>query len=248
MNQKGFVPLVITIAALAIAAGVGGFLAFRGEKGTAAPQFIQADFIDLSKVFAISKFRSGSGHDFSRGSGETCRSMKHYFNVQRPEGVEQLISENKGIPPQPDGKTDIPIYSPVDGKIVSIESEQISIGKQVYIRSNPYPDFTVRLFHIYLLPDVKKGAKVRAGQKIGVIGQYQNTDIAIMQGRKFVSYFEVMSDNIFAKYQALGVKNRNELIISKAERDVNPLRCNGEWFAKNYDNDPNSNNFIYLKH
>ncbi|MBI2450459.1 MAG: hypothetical protein HYV47_02910 [Candidatus Nealsonbacteria bacterium] len=255
MNQKaipaskqGFIPLVIVIAVLGVAAGVGGFLAFRGEKVTAAPQFIQADFIDLAKVFAISKFRSGSGHDFSQGSGETCRSMKHYFNVLRPEGVEQLINKNKGIPPGPDGQTDIPIYSPVDGKIIGVESERMPIGEQIYIKPDFYSGFTVRLFHIYLLPDIKKGAKIKAGQKIGVIGQYQNTDIAIMQGRKFISYFEVMPDNIFAKYQALGVKNRSELIISKAERDANPLQCNGEQFAKNYDSDPNSGNFIYLKH
>src|SRR3990167_11035872 len=86
------------------------------------PQFIQADFIDLEKVASISKFRSGSGHDFSKGSGETCRSMKHYFNVPRPEWIGQLISKNGGIAPEPDGKTDISIYSPVDGKIISIES------------------------------------------------------------------------------------------------------------------------------
>ena len=45
-------------------------------------QFIQADFIDLEKIVAISKFRSGSGHDFSQETDETCRSMKHYYNVQ----------------------------------------------------------------------------------------------------------------------------------------------------------------------
>lgn len=249
-GRQGFAPLIIiVIATLVIGAGVVWFLRFRSEGGlssrAAVPQFIQADFIDLSKISAISKFRSGSGHDFSRGSGETCRSMKHYFNVQRPESAEELINKNRGIPPKPDGKTDIPIYSPVDGKIISIESDQF--GEQFYIRPDSHPNFTVRLFHIYPLSDIKKGIKVKAGQKIGVIGQYQNTDIAITKGwTNYFSYFEVMPDDIFAKYQALGIKNRDELIISKADRDANPLQCNGEWFTKNYDSDPNSGNFVYL--
>ena len=215
---------------------------------TALPKFIQADFIDLEKIAAISKFRSGSGHDFSRGSGETCRSMKHYFNVWRTEQAEQLINQNKGFPPPPDGKTDIPIYSPVDGKIIDIASEQVDIGQQLYIRPEAYPAFTVRLFHVYPSSNIKNGMQVTAGQKIGVIGQYQNTDVAITKNRNtYLSYFEVMPDNLFAKYQALGIGDRSELIITKAERDADPLQCNGEWFAKNYDSDPNFKNFVYLK-
>ena len=250
MNQKGFAPLiVIVISTLVIGAGVGGFLIFRGEKElssqSAAPQFIQSDFIDLSRISSISKFRSGSGHDFSKGSGETCRSMKHYFNVPRPEWIGQLISKNNGVAPEPDGKTDISIYSPVSGKIISIEPDQF--GEQIYIRPDFNTNFTIRLFHIYPPSDIKKGVKVKAGQKIGVIGQYQNTDIAITKGwTNYVSYFEVMPDNIFSKYQALGVKSRQELIISKEERDASPLECNGEWFANYYDSDPNSGNFVYL--
>ena len=42
------------------------------------PQFMEADYIDLSRITQISKFRSAAGHDFS-DSFESCRSMKHYF-------------------------------------------------------------------------------------------------------------------------------------------------------------------------
>ena len=273
-KESGFVPIIaiIIITLIVGAAGVGGFLTFQdkttfisqeivpeksvivNEDAIVAPaiqsqdsKFIQADFIDLSYINAISKFRSGSGHDFSQGSGETCRSMKHYFNVRRTPEVEQLISHNKGIPPVPDGKTDISIYSPVDGTIINIESDQIDIGKQIYIRPDTQPKFWVRLFHIYPLSGIKRGSQVKAGQPIGVIGQYQNTDIAINKGRgNYISYFEVMPDNIFAKYQTLGIKSRKDLIISKEERDANPLQCNGEWFSKNYDSDPSFGNFVYL--
>lgn len=213
------------------------------------PQFIQADFIDLDKIMAISKFRSGSGHDFSSG-GETCRSMKHYFNVQNTAEGERLRSINNGMPPAPDGKTDIKIYSPVDGKITIIQSDQMPIGEQIYIEPKSAPNYTVRLFHIYKLDGVKEGKTVKAGEQIGSIGQYQNTDIAIesKQGFKpnFISYFEVMPDSIFANYLARGIKDRSELIITKEYRDTNPLQCNGERFAINYDSDQSSDNFVFL--
>ncbi len=213
-------------------------------------QFIQADFIDLDKIVAISKFRSGSGHDFSNGGDETCRSMKHYFNVQHSTEGERLRAQNNGMPPGPDGKADIKIYSPVDGKITSIKSEQDPVGEQIYIAPENAPDYTVRLFHIYKLDGIKKGSTVRAGEQIGSIGQYQNTDIAVQKETGFrpqyISYFEVMPDTIFANYLARGVKSRDELILTKEYRDANPLKCNGEQFAQNYDSDPNSGNLIYL--
>lgn len=201
------------------------------------PKIIQADWIDLKRIGSISKFRSGSGHDFS-GNGETCRSMKHYFNT--PDTREKMLSYDRGngIPPKPDGVSDISIYSPVDGKITAVESEQMPIGEQVYIRSKSHPDYTVRLFHIYLESDIKDGSEVSAGQKIGVISQYQNTDIAITVGefsRNYVSYFDVMPDEIFSKYQAAGIMNRGQLIITKEYRDAHPLECLSERFAKNYD-------------
>lgn len=209
------------------------------------PQFIQADFIDLDKIMSISKFRSGSGHDFSQGSGEKCRSMKHYFNVQNTQEGERLRSQNNGMPPGPDGKNDISIYSPVDGKISAIQSDQ-TLGEQIYIQPTGYSDIKIRLFHMYKLEGVKNGRAVKAGEKIGVIGQYQNTDIAITRGSDYISYFEVIPDSIFAKYVARGVVDRSELIITKEYRDANPLKCNGEQFAVNYDSDPNSGNLVFL--
>ena len=213
------------------------------------PQFIQADFIDLDKIMTISKFRSDSGHDFA-SSGETCRSMKHYFNVQVSQEGEQLRNQNNGMPPAPDGKTDIKIYSPVDGKIIQIQTDKTPMGEQIYIQPDAYPDYTIRLFHIYKLDGVTKSKKVKAGEQIGNISQYQNTDIAIESNQKFrhdfISYFEVMPDSIFAKYQARGAKDRNEFIITKEYRDAHPLECNGEQFAINNDNNQTSENFVFL--
>ncbi len=223
--------------------------------GTAAddsnpPQFIQADFIDLSKIFAVSKYRSGSGHDFSKGSGESCRSMKHYFNPQESAEKEVAWNANNGIPPMPDGKNDIAIYSPVDGKITKVAEEQTPIGVQVYIRPDSYPDATVRLFHIYLDDGVGKNSIVKAGQKIGNISRYASTDIAINTGSfmkpSFFSYFALMPDGVFANYQARGVKSRDDLILTKEYRDAHPLECKGEQFAQNYDSGASFGNHVYL--
>ncbi|MEK7595329.1 MAG: hypothetical protein AAB443_01905 [Patescibacteria group bacterium] len=210
------------------------------------PKFIQADFIDLDKIYSISKFRSGSGHDFS-GNGETCRSMKHYFNTQDTQ--EKFDSWDGGTPPPPTLGKEIDIFSPVDGEIISVENNQNPIGSQVYIVPNNAQQFKIRLFHIYLLPQLKQGSQVKAGQKIGVISTYQNTDIAISAGflnRTFISYFQVMPDSIFAKYQTRGVGSRNEFIITKEERNSNPLTCKGEQFVGRQNNPERDEDFVRL--
>lgn len=239
-------PLLIFVGIIVFIILANIFIFSQKSGDENVPQFIQADFVDLDKIYSISKFRSGSGHDFS-GNGEECRSMKHYFNTQDTREKMIAFDIGNGIPPKPDGINDVNIYSPVDGKIVSVKSEEMPIGEQIYIRPKNYSDYTIRLFHIYLDPGMKKGSTVSAGQKIGVISQYQNTDIAIMNGgfNNFISYFDVMSDDVFAKYSARGVKSRNDLIISREERDLAPLACDGEKFIREInDNDPQ--NFIFL--
>lgn len=215
------------------------------------PQFITADFIDLNQVATISKFRSGSGHDFS-SHGESCRSMKHYFAPSR-QGSQGSYRPGDPPPPAPDPAIGIPIYSPVDGSIISISEEHTPIGKQIAIRPDKAPSFAVRLFHVYAVTGINSLSRVKAGQRIGTIGEHQGTDIAIqaatLKGDQFVSYFQVMADSVFAGYQARGITNRDQLIISRAERDANPLKCTGnreEQFAINYQSDPNYDGEVYL--
>lgn len=212
------------------------------------PRFIDDDFIDLTKIQSISKYRSGSGHDYSYGSGETCRSLKHYYNTKQTSASNDYKNSHQGLPPGFTKEEAIPIYSPVDGKLVSINSEQVPIGEQLDIRVTQYPKLLVRLFHIYKLPDIREGQTVTAGQPLGYIGQYQNTDIAVFVRRGFTktdyfSYFDLMTDQLFANYQARGVKDRDSLIISRAERDSNPLDCDGERFLGRPDN---PDDFIFL--
>ncbi|HQG47230.1 MAG TPA: hypothetical protein PLG50_16345, partial [bacterium] len=46
-----------------------------------------------------------------------------------------------------------------------------------------------------------------------------------------ISYFEVMSDALFQRYQARGLIRRSDVIISREERDAAPLVCSGESFT-----------------
>lgn len=214
------------------------------------PKFIQADFIDLSKVFSISRFRSGAGHDFSDGSMKSCSSMKHYYG---PQGDAFTHKDSNGLTPPPDGSTDTNIFSPVDGTITQITSERTPIGRQIYIRPDSHPGFTIRLFHIYTVPGIEVNSKVKAGQKIGVIGRWATTDISVEyatktgKGNRFVSYFDVMPDSVFAAYLARGATSRDNFIITQGYREVNPLQCESEQAGGNFINDTRDDNTKQLE-
>jgi hypothetical protein len=58
------------------------------------------------------------------------------------------------------------------------------------------------------------------------------SDIAMSIGPKgggtLLSYFETMTDPVFADYQARGVPSRQAAIITREERDADPVPCVGE--------------------
>ena len=45
------------------------------------------------------------------------------------------------------------------------------------------------------------------------------------EGGTLVSYFERMTDAVFAEYQARGVPSREAAIIPEVERDADPVPC-----------------------
>ena len=55
------------------------------------------------------------------------------------------------------------------------------------------------------------------------------SDIAIQFGSydtgTLYSYFEFMTDALFSQYQARGVSSRQAAIITRAERDADPIAC-----------------------
>ena len=180
------------------------------------PKFVNTNYIELNKIYRISKFRSSEGHDYSDAT-EHCRSMKHYFEPRA--NVDW---------------TTVKIYAPVTGYITRVEQEWT--GTKYEIESDDYPAFRFSVFHVN--PSLQRNIndKVVAGELLGThIGSLTYSDISVIvndpsrQGR-MVSYFDVMTDLIFNEYVVRGISSRADVIISKAKRDMNPLSCNGDTF------------------
>jgi hypothetical protein len=202
----------------------------------ALPQFITHDYIDISKIEAISKFRSGAGHDFTDEYEAPGRSMKNYIQPFAP--YRDPLGTN----------TTLPTYAPTTGTIVSIEPEQHILsdgsfaGYQVDIVPDGYGMFEIRLFHMNLAAGYSVGSHVSAGELLGFadMREANDTDIAVEavvlatptykdlanpftdRGIKLFSPFDLMTDALFGEYLLRGATSRDDFVISKAYRDANP--------------------------
>lgn len=182
------------------------------------PVFIEAHHIDYAKLEKISRFRSASGHDNS-DAFETCRSMKHYF---QPTEL-------------------VPIYSPVSGTVVASSPEN-SFGYQVGIHPTGRDYLNVRIYH--LAAPLTIGASVVAGQQIGTHATLSTSDdvaieLTTTNGMMLISYFDAMPDSLFAQLAKYGITSRGQMIISKAERDADPLKCDAGGGFASLSNIPN---------
>lgn len=174
------------------------------------PQFIETDYINLREIRRLSRFRSAAGHDNS-DDFESCRSMKHYF-----------------VPQDVVDWTNICITAPASGTVHSIFWEEV--GAQLRIRSADYGAICVVVYHVTPCNTLAVGQSVDAGE---AIGRHASTDtvsdievgISTTGGWMNVSYFDVMPDVLFSNYVDRGLTSRTDVIISKEERDADPLTC-----------------------
>lgn len=176
------------------------------------PRVLNANFIDLSRIKRISRFRSTVGHSYVDTSGETCRSMKHYFEPY--DSVDW---------------TTVDIFAPASGTILEIAPDG-AWGSRVVLRPESSAALRVAIFHVTVDSGIVKNSWVEAGQHIGRHASGQTLcDIAVSIGGKeegtLISYFDAMTDEVFAQYQARGVANRQALIITRAQRDADPVPC-----------------------
>jgi hypothetical protein len=180
------------------------------------PEFVGSDYIELDKIYRISKFRSSAGHDYS-DAFEDCRSMKHYFEPR--SDIDWAA---------------VKIYAPVTGTVTRVEQEWA--GAKIEIASEDYPAFRFSIFHINLTVLLTVNDKVNAGDLLGThTGSQTMSDISVIvndptkQGR-MVSYFDVITDDLFIEYFKRGVNTRENMIIPETTRDANPLTCSGDTF------------------
>jgi hypothetical protein len=172
------------------------------------PRVLSANYIDLSKIGRVSRFRSAIGHHYAF-NGEPCRSMKHYFEPKK--AIDWRSVE---------------IYAPATGTITGP-------GDPMGFRPRDLPALSLKLFHVAADPGIVRGTWVEAGQRIGHHA-YAGTmsDIAMSIGAleegRLLSYFETMTDAVFAEYQARGVPSRQAAIITREERDADPVPCENQ--------------------
>jgi hypothetical protein len=207
--RPGVAAAFLLAGALCLALGCRSPVQPEDDDGGVAPPSSSgtatADYIELGRIVRISKFRSGVGHDYS-DDHESCRSMKHYF-----------------VP----GSYPVKIYSPVSGKIIYLTAEWA--GTQVGIEAGSR---TFIIFHVNVFSSIRVGSAVTAGQQIGThVGSQTWSDIAVREGGRLLSYFDVMTDAVFQNYRNRGVGAKSDLIITRAARDAAPLACNGDAFV-----------------
>ena len=171
------------------------------------PQFVNVNYIDLTGIKQISKFRSGAGHDYS-DDVEGCRSMKHYFITPNLSTI---------------------IRSPIAGVVSKLDPE--FVGTQVQVVSDVQPGFIFILFHVGLIKPLSVGEHIAEGQILGTHSSNVTfSDIAVgvntsSNKYRLVSYFDTLTDAAFAPYMARGVASRSQMSFTKAERDANPYEC-----------------------
>ena len=175
------------------------------------PKFVKTNYIDLNKITQISKFRSSAGHDY-HDDKESCRSMKHYFIA-------------------PDSTTTI--KSPVAGVVSRMDDD--FVGKQIHITSDAQQAFDFIIFHVMLAKPLAVGDRIEEGQILGLhAGTMTFSDIAVAVNTptayRLVSYFDTLTDEAFAAFQARGITSRDQMITSKAARDAAPYQCAGQEF------------------
>lgn len=222
-----------------------------------SPPQLSANFVDLSKIEKISKFRSCAGHVTVPQDGrESKRSMKHYFEV-KPE-----FSKNQAVE----------IYAPFDGYVSTIRSEPgEGLEGEIWIvpkRKLPIlPPFGVWQFsvqHIDTRKDLRQGSEVKAGELIGyaAFSESRIPTFDIVYGKMafpptpkkidnwnspfadLESVFNHMSETVLAQYKQKGL-SKEGIILSKETRDQSPCiyRDEGPYF----ENRDDASNWVELQ-
>jgi len=224
------------------------------SKGT--PKFIDNDFVESEKIEYVKRFRSGLGMECS-DDFESCRCMTHLFVPFERHMLDRYVK----------------VFSPVDGFISSIH--QLTVEKpdgsggyvekdllvRVGIRPSDFPAFSIIVDCIDIRDtNTSIGKKVSAGGHIGYVcvnypwtltkvpGPQITIEVNTPKGLMKLSYFDVITDNVFNNYKTRGANSPEEFIIHKEERDSDPLTCvdDNEKLISWVNEKGNIDNWVYL--
>ena len=208
------------------------------------------NFTELNNFSRMSKLRSGVGHDYTGWTsehdptGKNCKSMKHYFI---PKGVPRQNSLYATTPHSFEWMS-TKFFAPMDGTITTVEYADTPDGReaQFSILSSEYSGYYISFLHIRLLPGLVEGSSVTAGQQIGTLGNEQAWGEIVAEvhfsrdSKALISFLQVATDEVLQLYKDRGLTSVEDVIITKEERDANPLACEREtaagWFkgSSNY--------------
>ncbi|OGE31935.1 hypothetical protein A2631_02320 [Candidatus Daviesbacteria bacterium RIFCSPHIGHO2_01_FULL_44_29] len=240
VRRKIVISIVILLFVLGSLA-VASFISAQIEP----PPLIVANFTDLNKIEKISKYRSCQGHvTVPQDERETKRNMKHYFWVK----------------PEYNKSNTVEIYSPFEGYVTVLRTEpeqnlegEIGIipDRKIFSIMPPIGVWMFSVQHIDVKKDLKLGSKVSAGELIGyaALSEKRGNSFDIVYGKfalmpkridnwtapftGLYTVFNHMSEAVFTRYQQKGIKSKEEIIISKEERDQSPCQYKdaGPYFA-----------------
>jgi hypothetical protein len=189
-----------------------GTVLFLDFPTVAPPKFVTHDWIELEKIDRIGKFHSTLGHGFSHQGDDSPYSDKHYYKASYDYlGTDYNVS----------------IFSPVDGVIAQLSMDSHEFpdgtvqGKKMQIISAMKPSIWFIFFHINVT-EVKLGQFVKAGDLLGY-GDFRfgaSIDIAVMRYGQYISWFDIVSDDLFKQYQARGISSRDMMIKTQAQAEA----------------------------
>ena len=137
-------------------------------------------------------------------------------------------------------------FAPANGTITNVINSQ-SHGEpesQFYVQSTEHPGYYFGFYHVKLAPNLGNGSEVKVGQEIGTLGNEESWAEISVEARinsrevHLFSFLEVADDEVLEQYKARGLNAVSDVIITKEERDANPIGCdrNSEagWFEGSY--------------
>ena len=135
-----------------------------------------------------------------------------------------LLLVSCGGDSSPTSTTSTPVATSITLSVTSLSLASLGVTSQLSATVKDQNGATV------------SGATVAAGDRLGThYGTESNSDIAggivTPDGYMLVSYFDVMTDDVFRDHEARGASSRSDSVITAAERDADPLMCEGEEFS-----------------
>nr|MBI4156733.1 hypothetical protein [Candidatus Woesearchaeota archaeon] len=198
---------------------------------------ITHNFVDLSDILRLSKYRACAGHQtVDQWSDEPVSNMQHYITTDPRIDTGQVR-----------------IYAPFDGYVLGDAPNTMADGITMIPKSGipwwPFNQWRINLPHTHVLPEFQNPPihEVKAGDIVGYansLGRYGQRGVGtqVRVGviaippmfkngngepfKKLDSVFNYMTDEVFAEYQEAipGLQSREDMIISKEYRLVHPCK------------------------